>query len=90
MKAKLLKLENMETKEILLKNYNLVLDSFPKERIIILDSSFYSCVDYLDNCIPFPLFEGDEKDPCLFYLGHYLESLLSLEDFRSQIQKDFS
>jgi len=90
MKAKVLKVENLETKPILLKNYNLVLANVPKERLIILDSSVYSGVEYLDNYIPFPPFEGDEKDPCLFYLGYYLESLVLLDDFRVKIGKAFS
>lgn len=82
MKAKILKVESMETKEILLKNLNYVLKDIPRERLLILDSSLYSGIDYLENFVPFPPFEGDEKDPCLFYLGYYLESFVLLEDFR--------
>lgn len=81
MKAKVLKVESMESREILLKNYDMVLKKVPKERLVILDSSYYSCIDYKDNCIPFPIFDGDEKDPCLFYLGFYLENLLQFDDF---------
>jgi TFIIF-interacting CTD phosphatase-like protein len=72
--------EDEDQKEVRIKSVEKVIEKRGPAKVIILDSSAYSYPLRSANYIPFPIYEGDEKDPALFYLSSYLKEFADLED----------
>ena len=72
-----------------IKNISKLMQRREEKKVLILDNCPFSYEDYFDNFIPVPEFQGDDKDPCLFYLINYLRSYVMEDDLQRKVREDF-